>query len=1034
MAAIELLDRLRVVLGAADPGDLPGLAEAHGLWQQVASQAAEAGHSRAHAAATRCAELVEEIILDEAASGEASLEAVREALEDIAEVLGGTLEDQAVSYPPLLGVAEPPGTAKTATPSAPPPAPEPAAPEPAPETLPRAKPLTLPDYVDQAIFEEFLSRQPSVLADLEQQALRFEQEGSDGEAVKVFRRLIHTLKGEAGLLALEEVEDLCHLIEDVLDELPAERTVDAVLSAVDWLQRAFRFYGDSSISLEAPVLVNRELNRLRAKDGVTETSAPEAMMIDVPEAGQGAAEESPIPTPVGPPSEMEPEPASAGVTPEEVAAVALATRPSGRASLSPHEIDSDLVFTAGPLTADLSLLGEFVAESREHLQAAEIHLLSIETDPRNMDALNAVFRAFHTIKGVAGFLDLPEIGTLAHVAEDLLDQARKGQRLLDGAALDVVFESVDCVAQLLDNIQSALETNSDLVPDIEVPGLVMALRRMLSGQEPAREVPVDEGEAPTERVPLGQALVDAGVITQETLQAALNEQAELSQFVPKLGEILREQVLLSQAQLDQALISQRQADERQVLGEVLVGLGFVPKDAVEAALLHQKSAKAPKLGEILLKQGQASAQQVRKVLAAQRRAEPPRPVEQEEAPEAAGPRTKTAVREPVKVDAQRLDQLIDMIGELVIAESMVTQFPGVRAIKDARFSQRVSLLDKITRELQEMATGLRMVPVRATFQKMSRIVRDVAKKSGKEVVLQTAGEDTELDKTVIDRIGDPLVHMVRNAVDHGLEATSADRVAAGKPATGNVYLRAFHQGGNIHVQIEDDGRGLNHDAILSKARERGLIGEGETLNDREIAALIFEPGFSTAKVVSEISGRGVGMDVVKKNITDLRGRIEIDSKPGRGSVFTIILPLTLAIIDGMVIRVGTERLIIPTLSIVVSLRPRAEDLITVLSEGEMFKMQGMLYPLVRVHELFDIKEAVQSPTEGIIVVVEINGRRVGLLVDEILGQQQTVIKSLGAQLRGVPGIAGGAIMPDGRVGLIMDVQSLLLQQPADTTA
>jgi len=267
--------------------------------------------------------------------------------------------------------------------------------------------------------------------------------------------------------------------------------------------------------------------------------------------------------------------------------------------------------------------------------------------------------------------------------------------------------------------------------------------------------------------------------------------------------------------------------------------------------------------------------------------------------------------------------------------------------------------------------------------------------------------------------------MVRNAVDHGLEASVEDRIAAGKPATGRVELRAFHKGGNIYIEIEDDGRGLDRDAILAKAQERGLIKEGDSLSDRDVYNLIFEPGFSTAKVVTEVSGRGVGMDVVRRNIEALRGQVEITSTPGKGSVFSIRLPLTLAIIDGMVVRVGKERYVIPTLSIVISVRPQPEDILTVLGKGEMFKLHEELLPLHRIDRLFNIDGAEQDPTEALVVVVEADGRKAGLVVDELLGQQQIVIKSLGESMRGIEGISGAAIMPDGRVGLILDVSGLI---------
>jgi two-component system chemotaxis sensor kinase CheA len=383
------------------------------------------------------------------------------------------------------------------------------------------------------------------------------------------------------------------------------------------------------------------------------------------------------------------------------------------------------------------------------------------------------------------------------------------------------------------------------------------------------------------------------------------------------------------------------------------------------------------------------------------------------------------VKETVKVDADRLDRLVEMIGELVIAESMVSQSSKSGQMGTSGFLRHLNELDKITRELQQMGMSLRMVPLRATFQKMARLVRDLSKKSGKQVEFVMAGEDTELDKTVVDRIGDPLVHMIRNAVDHGLEACPDDRVRAGKNATGRVELRAFHKGGNIYIEIQDDGRGLDRDAILAKGRERGLIADGETPSDRDIYNLIFHPGFSTAKKVTDVSGRGVGMDVVKRNIDSLRGQVEIRTEVGKGSTFSIRLPLTLAIIDDMVVRVGAERYIIPTLSVLISIRPEPSQLSTVLGRGQLLSHQGREIPLFRLDEVFHIGGAEKDPTKALAVVVEDDGRHVVLLVDELLGQQQIVIKSLGESVRGITGISGGAIMPDGKVGLILDVGGVI---------
>jgi two-component system chemotaxis sensor kinase CheA len=311
------------------------------------------------------------------------------------------------------------------------------------------------------------------------------------------------------------------------------------------------------------------------------------------------------------------------------------------------------------------------------------------------------------------------------------------------------------------------------------------------------------------------------------------------------------------------------------------------------------------------------------------------------------------------------------------------------------------------------------------FQKMARLVRDLSKKQEREVEFVVSGEDTELDKNVVDKIGDPLVHMVRNAVDHGIESDVADRVKLGKPEMGRIELRAFHKGGNICIEIEDDGRGLDREAILAKAISRGLLREGENPSDRDLFALIFEAGFSTAKQVTDISGRGVGMDVVRRNIEELRGTVDISSSPGKGSTFSIKLPLTLAIIEGMVIRVGEEHYIIPTLSVVRLLRPQSTDITHVFDRGEMLAFEGNHLPLFRLAGLFDVDGAKARPEEAMVVVVEDEGRKVGLMADELLGQQSIVIKSLGETMQGTDGVAGGAIMSNGNVALILDVAGIV---------
>ncbi len=377
----------------------------------------------------------------------------------------------------------------------------------------------------------------------------------------------------------------------------------------------------------------------------------------------------------------------------------------------------------------------------------------------------------------------------------------------------------------------------------------------------------------------------------------------------------------------------------------------------------------------------------------------------------------------VKVDTQKLDGLVDLVGEMVIAQSLVVQDAGLRTLQTQQLTRNLAQLGRITRELQRVAMSLRMVPIRTTFQKMTRLVRDLGLKSGKQVELRMSGEETELDRTIVEEISDPLVHMIRNAMDHGIEAPD-DRVAAGKPALGVIELRAYHQGGNIVVEVRDDGAGLRQDRILKKAIEKGILSPEARLSEPEIFALIFAPGFSTAEKVTDISGRGVGMDVVRRNIEKLRGKVEIESAPGKGSRFTIHLPLTLAIIDGMIVGVGQQRYILPTLAVRESFRPTVE-MMSSLQGSEIVNVRGRLLPLIRLGSLFGIEARAKSPTEGIIIVVECDRESRCVLVDDLLGKQEVVIKSLGATFKQSVALAGAAILGDGRVGLILDVEGLV---------
>ena len=387
-------------------------------------------------------------------------------------------------------------------------------------------------------------------------------------------------------------------------------------------------------------------------------------------------------------------------------------------------------------------------------------------------------------------------------------------------------------------------------------------------------------------------------------------------------------------------------------------------------------------------------------------------------------RVESPAEATIRVRTDRLDRLINMVGELVIAQTMIAGDPHMANSLAPDLTRKLTHAGKIVRELQELSMSMRMVPMRATFQKLARVVRDTASKVGKPVQFTTDGEDVEIDRNLVDILADPLVHMVRNAVDHGIEQ-SDDRHRVGKSRTGSVRLSAYHSSGNVVVDLIDDGAGLHRDRIVNKAIENGLIESDRGMTDNEVFNLIFAPGFSTAEKVTDISGRGVGLDVVRRNLELIRGRLEITSTPGAGTTFSLRLPLTLAVTDGMLVRVGAERFVIPLTQIHMSFRPEPAMLSTVVGQGEMVLLRGTLMPIVRLHRTFGVRGAIENPLAALLVIVGEGAQRTALMVDELLGQQQVVAKPLGDALGRVPGFSGGAILGDGRVGLILDVRETM---------
>jgi two-component system chemotaxis sensor kinase CheA len=602
--------------------------------------------------------------------------------------------------------------------------------------------------------------------------------------------------------------------------------------------------------------------------------------------------------------------------------IATAPEPAKLPEVAPQ--DSEEVSIILNITQDADLLREFLNESREHLDNIEQGVLVLEGQPTDAETLSTIFRAFHTFKGSAGFLNLAPINRLAHVLESLLDLVRQHKLAADQGVIELILRGRDILKQFLDAIEGQVSGSHPVGPiKIETASLKTDLRKAMAGAPGNRNLPLPPPPQPEEKRVLGVSTtpkpVPAPVIAQQTKEGRSGETA-----------------------------------------------------AAERSLEH------------------------------------------------------SAV---VRVDTGKLDALLDLIGEMVISQSLVSQKLNRLSEQDPQFARNIAQLSRTTKELQRVGMSLRMVPIRGAFQKMARVVHDIGRKQNKKVQLVTEGEDTELDRGVVEELNDPLLHMIRNSVDHGIESEEV-RAKSGKPAAGTIHLRAFHQGGNIVIEIEDDGAGLDRDKILAKALERGLTTCAAELSDEDIFRFIFAAGFSTADKVTDISGRGVGLDVVRRNLERLRGCVDIRSTPGQGARFTLTLPLTLAIIDGLVVRVGEERYIIPTLSVRESFRARLDMITRVQDRAEVVDVRGRLIPLLRLYEHFGLRPSSTDASQGIIIVAQSGANFRCLLVDSLENKQEVVIKNLNdIMVNKNRSLAGAAILGDGRVGLILDVNALVQLDP-----
>jgi len=575
---------------------------------------------------------------------------------------------------------------------------------------------------------------------------------------------------------------------------------------------------------------------------------------------------------------------------------------------------------------DAELVEEFISDARERLEHIEQGTLALEKNIHDQAVIHSLFRAFHSFKGNASFLDFTAISQLAHTLESLLDGARENRLQINSVVVDIILKSRDTLKRFVDEVEAQI-TGKKPRQVVHIPTAVL--------KAAARHI-VNNGEAPAPKVAPVATETPAATPAPSTAPATTEKKPAL---MPTPMPICNPVAKLK------------------------------PSTYVGGTALHA-----------------------------------------------------------VKVSTARLDGLVDLAGELLIAQSLIVQNFSSPGVNRHTIARNLEQLNRIGKELQRTAMSMRMVPIRSTFQKMHRLVRDISAQQGKDVQLVLDGEETEVDRTIVEKIGDPLMHMVRNAVDHAIE-TPERRVAMGKPPTGTIHLRAYHKSGNIVIEIEDDGLGINRGRILEKAVENGLLSPGEKPDDKDLLYLILRPGFSTAAVVTAISGRGVGMDVVHRNISRLRGKIDIRSVSGQGTVFTIRLPLTLAVIDGLIIRVGGQRYILPTISVRESFPPKSCQITSLPGGGELVQMRKEVIPLLRLREHFQMKEDTGCPGDGILVVIESDGKKRCLMADELVGKQEVVIKNLGEVFKTDPMVSGGAILGDGCVGLILDAAALVHLDP-----
>ena len=620
----------------------------------------------------------------------------------------------------------------------------------------------------------------------------------------------------------------------------------------------------------------------------------------------------------------------------------------------------------------------FFDEADELLADMEQHLLDLTPAAPDAEQLNAIFRAAHSIKGGAGTFGFSALQETTHLMENLLDEARRGEMSLNADIINLFLETKDIMQEQLEAYKQAREPDA-----ASFEYICSALRQLaLEAKEGAAAAPAKPGVV--ERPP--NAAAERTRICLTRLKPG-----EPDMLLGELGNLSALSAVVKTPDTLSAILDDAVAQED--IAAVLCFVIDADQIAFEVVERAPPSAAVPEVS-------------------------PPPPARRErEKPQ------RSSDPGSIRVAVEKVDQLINLVGELVITQSMLAQRSGeLDPVLHGELLSSMGQLERNARDLQESVMSIRMMPMAFVFSRFPRLVRDLAARLGKQVELTLQGSSTELDKSLIERIIDPLTHLVRNSLDHGIELPKS-RIAAGKPACGRLILSAEHQGGNICIEVSDDGAGLNRERIIAKALAQGMA-VSDAITDDEVAMLIFAPGFSTAEQVTDVSGRGVGMDVVKRNILEMGGRVDIQSTPGVGTRLRILLPLTLAILDGMSVRVGDEVFILPLNAVMESLQPGRTELHPLAGGERVLEVRGEYLPLVSLWRIFDVAGAKTEPTQGIAVILQNAGRRYALLVDQLIGQHQVVVKNLESNYRKVPGISAATILGDGSVALIVDVPAL----------